>query len=98
MRFLVAHPQYRSILMLRDEGLDRAAGSPRGGLSALARGKIAAYCAQAGIDDATKARKQYVVRALIYGAALMLDNGEMEYGAAALETVRRSIDREFDLP
>lgn len=98
VRFLVAHPQFRSILMLRDEGLDQASGNRRGGLSALAQEKIAEYCAGTGMDEETRTRKQYVIRSLIYGAALMLDNGEMEYGEAALETVRQSIEREFDLP
>ena len=43
-------------------------------------------------------RKLYVVRSLIYGAALMFDNGEMPYTEKAMGYVRYTIDREFDLP
>ena len=35
---------------------------------------------------------------LIYGAALMFDNGEMPYTEKAMGYVRYTIDREFDLP
>lgn len=43
-------------------------------------------------------RKLFVVRSLIYGAALMFDNGELEYTEENVQMVARCIDREFDLP
>lgn len=49
------------------------------------------------MDEATRERKQYVIRALIFGAALMFDNGEMEYCDRMIENVRYNVDREFDL-
>jgi len=98
VQFLVEHPQFRSILMLRDEDLDRAYGADRAGLSTTARDKITCYCAAAGIAAEVRARKQYVIRALIYGAALLFENGELAYTPENLEIVRSSIEREFDLP
>ena len=43
-------------------------------------------------------RKTYVIRSLIYGAALMMDNGEMPYNKESMERVKAAIAREFDLP
>ena len=42
-------------------------------------------------------RKQYVVRSLIYGAAILMDNGEIEYNEDFMEQVRMVISREFDI-
>ena len=42
-------------------------------------------------------RKTYVVRSLIYGAALMLDNGELPMTPDVMEAIRSAIVREFDL-
>ena len=44
------------------------------------------------------AYKLYIVRSLIYGAALMFDNGEMEYSEKNMAYVRQAVNREFDLP
>ena len=45
-----------------------------------------------------RSEKTYIIRSLIYGAALMFDNGEMEYNEENMNYVKYSIDREFDLP
>ena len=56
------------------------------------------YCESVHMPEDTMHRKLYVVRSLIYGAALMFDNGEMPYTEKAMGYVRYTIDREFDLP
>ena len=56
------------------------------------------YCKQVGMPIEVRERKLYVVRSLIYGAALMFDNKEMRYNESNLQYVREMIDREFDLP
>ena len=43
-------------------------------------------------------RKTFVIRSIIYGAALMFDNGELPYTEENRQHVRYLIDREFDLP
>lgn len=98
VRFLVCNPHFRSILMLKDDNLDNVYHTMRGELSNLAQKLVNKYCEEVNMDAETKTRKLYVVRALIYGAALMFDNGEMEYNEKMLDVVRKSIDREFDLP
>ncbi len=98
VKFLVEHPHFRSILMLKDDGFDNIYHKLRGELSSMTQQLVKKYCTQIQMDAETRCRKQYVIRALIFGAALMFDNGEMEYNEHTLEMVRASIDREFDLP
>lgn len=98
VRFLVDNPHFRSIIMLKDDDFDSVYHKMRGELSGLTQRLVNEYCNQVNMDDDTKVRKLYVVRALIYGAALMFDNGELEYNEHMLDVVRKNIDREFDLP
>lgn len=97
VKFLVEHPHFRSILMLKDDAFDNIYHKLRGELSSITQRLIAEYCSSIHISDEIRARKQYVIRSLIFGAALMFDNGEMEYNNKSLEFVRYNIDREFDL-
>lgn len=98
VKFLVENPHLRSIIMLKNDDFDSSYHKMRGKLSALTSSLITKYCEEAHIDDVTRRRKFYVIRALVYGAALMFDNGEMEYNEESLNFVRQNIDREFDLP
>ena len=98
VEFLVSHPHFRSILMLKDEDFDNLYHRQRGEISSPTQQLIQQYCWENHIGSETKLRKLYVIRALIFGAALMFDTGEMEYNAYTLQVVRESIARELDLP
>ena len=98
VKFLVEKPHLRSIIMLKDDEFDNTYHKMRGEISSLTQRIVEKYCAQVNMNDETKQRKLYVIRALIFGAALMFDNGELEYNEDMLNVVRQSIEREFDLP
>lgn len=95
IRFLVEVPYFRSAIMLKDENFDEEFNRPRGRLSNLARSLIGKYCDDNNIPDSIRHAKVYIIRSLIYGAALMFDNGEFEYSDANMEIVRSTIDREI---
>ena len=98
VEFLVEHPHYRSILMLKDEQFDNTYHKRKGELSSPTQKLIAQYCEEAGLDETQRLRKTYVIRSLIFGAALMFDTGEIEHTDRMMAIVRECIDREFDLP
>ena len=98
IKFLVEHPHFRSMLMLKDDDFDNIYHRKRGELSAISQQTVDKYCASVNMDEETRRRKLSVIRSLIYGSALMFDNGEMEYNEDMLNIVRGNIDREFDLP
>ena len=95
IKFLVEHPHFRSILMLKDDKFDTHRKQADWSLT---RQLVDEYCKSVEMDEETRTRKLYIVRSLIYGAALMFDNGEMEYNEHMLQIARGNIDREFDLP
>lgn len=59
---------------------------------------IRQYCEEVHMPEDVRRHKIFVVRSLLYGAALMFDNGELLYTPENPENARRMIDREFDLP
>ena len=98
VEFLMEHPHYRSILMLKDEEFDNTYHRLRGELSSPTQQLAQQFFDSVGMDDFTSRRKVYVVRSLIFGAVILMDNGEMAYNQETLEFIRFSINRESDLP
>lgn len=97
IRFLVDNPDFRSIIMLTDKNMDPEQVREKSEMSDCTKKLIKRYCEEVGMPDDVRIIKTFIVRSLIYGAALMFDNGELEYNDKNLELVKKSIDREFDL-
>ena len=98
IRFLLENPHFRSIIMLRDEGMEPEYARLKAGLSECTKSLVHQYCQEVGMTEEVERRKTYVVRSLIYGAALMLDNGELERSEENFNFISATIEREFDLP
>ncbi len=98
IRFLMDNPNFRSVIMLRDDSLDADYARLRGEMTQLTRDVIGQYCVSVNMDEKTRRRKTYVVRSLIYGAALLFDNQQLAYNEENMGSVEYAIDREFDLP
>ena len=97
VRFLVENPHFRSILMLKDDEFDAEHRTLRTKVSAVTSEIVQKYCQSVQMPREVMERKLYVVRSLIYGAAILIDNKEMPYDDNTMEYVRAAIDREFDL-
>lgn len=97
VRFLVENPHFRSILMLKDDEFDAEHRTLRTKVSAVTYEIVQKYCQSVQMPREVMERKLYVVRSLIYGAAILIDNKEMPYDDNTMEYVRAAIDREFDL-
>ncbi len=97
IKFLVENPHFRSILMMKDESFDLKYGGVRSGVSRATRELIERYCREVRMPARVARLKVFIVRSLIFGAALMFDNNEIEYNEDNLALVSYAIDREFDL-
>ena len=95
--FLVENPHFRSILMLKDDEFDAEHRALRTKISAVTYAIVQKYCQSVDMPNDVMQRKLYVVRSLIYGAAILIDNKEMIYDEQNMAYVRDAIDREFDL-
>ncbi|MDO4732838.1 MAG: TetR/AcrR family transcriptional regulator [Bacillota bacterium] len=96
--FLLENPHFRSILMLRDDSLDEEQTRRKTEVSATTKRIISRYCAEAGLSKEAEIRKTFVVRSLVYGASLMLDNGQLPKEESSFRFIAETIDREFELP
>ncbi|MBQ1261634.1 MAG: TetR/AcrR family transcriptional regulator [Clostridia bacterium] len=89
IRFWIANPNFRSVLLLDTDAKEE---DPRlferrkisEGLTSLIR----AYCQRRGDSAATEAEKSYAFLALIYGTVLMLGNRELANDDATISMIR----------
>ncbi len=97
IRFLLDNPHFRSVIMLKDVGMTEDFKKAKTALSDTANDLIGRYCKQVNMSYDTRMRKQYVVRSLIYGAAILMDSGELEYTEGFMNQIRAVIEREFNI-
>ena len=97
IKFLIDNPQFRSIIMLKDVNMPKEFQRERLRLSNTTGILVKKYCKQVDMTEDVMKRKLYIVRSLIYGAALMVDNGEMQYTEDIENQVRWAINREFEI-
>lgn len=98
VRFMLDNPHFRSILMMSETGGLSLPGHPvRTELSDTSRELIERYCQEVGMAPQVQRRKTFVVRSLIFGAALMMDSGELPDDEETAAIIRAAIEREFDL-
>ena len=97
IKFLVENPHFRSIVMLREANMDSEQIRTKAELSSQSKRLIHEYCTLVEMTPDVELRKTFVVRSLIYGAALMFDNGELEYTPETMKIVEQVIQREFDI-
>ena len=97
IKFLIDNPQFRSIIMLKDVNMPKEFQRERLRLSGMTGVLVKKYCMQVNMPEDVMKRKLYIVRSLIYGAALMVDNGEMQYTDEILSQIRWAINREFEI-
>ena len=77
--FLVKNPQFRSIIMIKDESLSEENNAIRYRISSKSSQLVEKYCLENNISDYLQKERLFMARSIIYGAALMFDNGELIY-------------------
>ena len=65
-------------------------------LTECTKNLIHEYCQGKALSEHEETKKFYTVRSLIYGATLMLDNGELENNADTIKMIRERIEEEFE--
>ena len=98
IRFLVENPEFRRVIMQNYTGCDDTYRDLRGELSAVTYKIVARYCDEVKTPPEVRKRKTFIVRSIIYGAAMFFDNGEMEFNSESMKMIEEMLDREFDLP
>lgn len=96
--FLVENPYFRSVLMSKDQSFDAEHLKLKSRLSEMTYQLVGAYCKEVQMPDNARRIKLFVVRSIVYGAAMMIDNGEMPNTPEVMDEIVGMIDREFSLP
>ncbi|MEA4816248.1 MAG: TetR/AcrR family transcriptional regulator [Lachnospiraceae bacterium] len=97
IRFLLLNPHFRSIIMLKDENMTEDQVHEKSKISNFSMELINRYCAEIKMPEEVKIIKTFIIRSLIYGAALMIDNGEITYSEKNIGYIRKIIEREFNM-
>lgn len=85
IRFCTANPHFRSVLMLAGGKLPLAEQVE--GLMPLCLPDM---------PPGERKDRGCVIRSVAYGAAVMLENGEIEYKESVMERIRKSLERELE--
>lgn len=98
IRFLTEHPKFRGVVMMLVCDSKEEYRCLRGQLSEVSTRLVDQYCEETRMPPEVRKRKLYLIRSLIYSAALFFVNGELEYSPENLRMVEGLLNREFDLP
>ena len=93
--FLVNNPQFRSIIMIKDESFSDENNKIRYKISNRSSELVELYCIENKIPEHLQKERLFLVRSLIYGAALMFDNKELQYNEENINMIYNIIDKAF---
>lgn len=96
IRFWIANPNFRSIMMMDDRGLDTFQLRERSRISDKTKLLIFEYCQSLGLSTEETDRMSFSVRAILYGATHMLGSGELENNTDNIAMIRKSIEKALD--
>lgn len=88
IRFWIANPNFRSVLLLDASEQDNPRLVERRKISDGISSLIRAYCQKRGDEDKKTAEKVYAFQALIYGTVLMLGNQELSNDSTTISMIR----------
>ena len=90
--FLIKYPYFRSVIMSDLVGKNDEIEAQKK-ISPVSNGVIKNYVEKYNIDEKTRIERTFLIRSMIYGAALMIDNGQFEYNDALKEMIRDLLDK-----
>ncbi len=97
LTFLCTYPEYQTIIFMNDRVFPTEMLAEKGKLSHATRNLIAHYCDSVRMAEPIRRRKIFIIRSILYGAAIMINSGAMSFDSESMKLVRESIEREFDL-
>lgn len=95
IRFWIANPNFRSIMMMDDRGLGMLQLRERSRMSEKIVELIGEYCTSLDLPENEVEIIGFRLRSIIYGATHMLGTGEIENTPKNIEMIRASIESEL---
>ena len=91
IRFWIANPNFRSIMMMDDRGLDTLQLRERSRISDETKALILEYCQSLSLSEKETERVSFSVRSILYGATQMLGSGELRNTPESMEMIRHCL-------
>lgn len=95
IKFLVANPNYRSIIMLEGIGVDEEQKKEIEEARNFIYLELEHYLKINNVNERESNRKRFVTRAITYEAAILLERGDVENTPESFEFIRYCISREL---
>ncbi len=92
IRFWIANPNFRSILLLDDPDANSPRYAERKQIHLDIDRHVRAYCHLQSISDEQAQTVSYAYQALIYGTVLMLGNQELENNTETIRMIRTRLE------
>lgn len=93
IRFWIANPNFRSIMMMDDRGLDTLQLRERSRSTEKLVSLAEEYCNDFDLSKNEIASKDFELRSIIYGATHMLGSGELENTPETVALIRSRIEK-----
>ena len=93
IRFWIANPNFRSIMMMDDRGLDTILLRERSRMSDKLVSLVSEYCASKNASESETAALSFELRSVIYGATHMLGAEELENTPETIALIRSRIEK-----
>ena len=97
LTFLCTYPEYQTILFMNDRSFSPEMRAEKAEISARARNLIHDFTSEIRMPEDVRNRKLFVIRSIIFGAAIMINSGQMAFDSQTIQMVRVHIERELDL-
>ena len=91
IRFWIANPNFRSIMTLDESSLDSRQREEKTKLTEGVRALISDYCEENSVSEASRAKLDFSLFSIIYGAVQMLGSGELDNTADSMDMIKSCI-------
>ena len=98
LKFLMEHPHYRQILMLKNADFDNHYHRKHGEINSRTEQIMASVRNYYNLSDEVWRRKCLMFRSILFGAVVMFDSGEFTYNEDTLNDLHYVFNREFEIP
>lgn len=95
VRFLVENPHFRAVILLIPKSANDEQVKTRHQLSESLKSLVHSCAVEQGMSEDDEYEKSFVVRSLLYGAAMFIDARTMEYNEQTMNMLRKLIEREL---
>ncbi len=95
--FLCTYTDYQTVLYMNDKVFPPEMLAEKSKLTETTQRMIKEYCDSVNMPADVRIRKEFVVRSIICGAAIMINSGVLPFESGTMDMIRYNIEREFEL-